>query len=169
MSLAYNNYLFKCDILYKHNSKSIYDSIQVKNLVFQISLTEFSNEVSLFSSLKLSELDNQNQIFLLYYVNYFLRPNIIFKKFKKTETLNCILILKLFKNNLFNFLFFYHYDLYISLFEFLLQTKSNKKNTFNNLCFKGNILNNSESHFYLNEILELMNIKKLSFNTYFNF
>lgn len=165
MLLAYNNYLFKCDLLYKRNEKSVHNFIKLNNLTIKISLSEFTNEVSLFSSFKFSELDNYNKILLVYYINYFFRPNIFFKQLKEAENTDCILTLKLFKNNLLKFLFFYFKDLYLYLFEFFLQI-TNVNYRSKTFFFKGNLLNNSEFHFYLNEILELVNLKKLSFCLY---
>lgn len=161
MSQVYNNYLFKCDLLYKQK-KNLYELPYFKKITFKISLSTLAKQLSLFSVLKISDLDNQNKSFLLFYVNFFIRPKIQLKK----NSDDFIMSFSLSKNNASCFLWACLSSLYHNIFNSLLQLNNlSKKRVKNTLIIcTGNFLSFPEFRFYLNDILEILNIKKIDFH-----
>jgi hypothetical protein len=167
MEFIYNRYLFQCDSLYKKKLNNIKASCSIKSLTIKLPLNEFVKDINTFSNVNSSSTNIQEKAFMLFYINYFLCPyiNIV----KNILNLENAFVLKFSFSNLKaeKFLFFFMNDVYYSFFETLLQ-KNISKNFFinNSLLLKCNYINNYGFRFYLDESLDIINLKKLSFFTY---
>ena len=163
MSLYYNNYLFNCDLMYKQKSKSLYSISKLKSLDLTIIVSNFINELDAFALSKSTDIENQNKIFLLFYLNYFFLPYV--KLIKKNDLIDFVIKLQFTKNFIIKFLYKNLNDIYYLIFNYLLQIKSNCKNShILNLNFAQSI----ELRFYLKEVLGIVNIRNLNLQLYFS-
>lgn len=164
MSLSYNNYLFKCDYIYKHNLKNVHSVPSLKSLQISISLPEFNKEIDPFGILKNTAFELQAKAFLLLYSIYSLVPFV--KVVKKKDNKFFLLKLFFYKNKAIRMLCCYHPELYYSLLDYLLVT-NRKKCNINVLVCKSSFLYSDESNAPIERLLDIPTIKDLNFFAYF--
>jgi hypothetical protein len=166
MEFTYSRYLFNCDSLYKKGIKNNNTVDSIRELTIKLSLNEFSKDLSSFSSFSQSNNNLQEKAFLLFYINYFICPYIdIVKKDLKSET-NFVLKFSLSRLKSEKFIFSFMNDSYYTFFEELLQ-KNKKFYSNKSLLLKCNFINNYGFRFYLVNLLDTINSKKLPFFIYF--
>jgi hypothetical protein len=160
MLLSYNNYLFKCDLLYKHKLENSSSVSNLQSVSLSLSLAEFNKDIDPFGIIKNNESELQSKAFLFLYSNFCCLPYI---KFVKKKNDNFFLIKLIFSGtksiNLFQY---YFYALYLDLLNYLLVT--NNKNI---LVCNSSFLNSHALIYSLNSTIDIITIKNLDFFAYF--
>jgi hypothetical protein len=174
-SLLYNQYILKCDLLYKYQKKDIYKIPKLKSLVLNFSLDKFLN--TLENQFKEDLNANEINFFLLFYL---ISCNFSYIKFKTVKKNNIskdslsikLIFLKTKKIDQFLFEFFHFYYRFYQNILFdsnnisSKQIKQNENKDFN-FFFKISSYNSPEINLYFQKILNLTNFK--DFNFFLNF
>lgn len=149
-ALNYNNYIFKCDFLYRNQILSSYNFPSLTYLKLSVSSKEFKNFFNNYSVLDFSNISMQTNLYLLFLILFSYKPCINFKHSEEND-FNLILNFKQKKANF--FLYYNMLFLYSSLIDRFFQDKFKKNHSSLNYFSKISFLNFLEVKLYQKEIL----------------
>ena len=84
-NLYYNDYLSSCDLINKHNSKTIYKVSKIKSIVIDFPISQITNLFNNSSNSKSIMLKS----YFLFYILFYFKPYINYKSVKLQDKNLC--------------------------------------------------------------------------------